>query len=232
MILQAIEFKGDLLRHVETFDGDSGHWDGTDKIRVKLRGAIRKHYLAQQDYHCAYCNRFRQDFHGYCWDIDHIIPKDTHPQFTYEPHNYALTCKDCNTKKGEFNVLEPSVIAAVKYPKNSNDYIIINPHFDDYSVHMAVDYNINKQVYHIPKTKKGTETFRMCNLSRFTEVIAKTSEVVEDENITIGFSDAEFRKIYINYKAIMNNNELTPSERKQRLISRLTELLGVDINNM
>lgn len=30
----------------------------------------------------------------------------------------------------------------------------------------------------------------------------------------------------------MNNNELTPSERKQRLISRLTELLGVDINNM
>lgn len=230
MILQVIEFKGDLLQHVETFDGNSSHWDGTDKTRVKLRGAIRKHYLAQQNYHCAYCNRLRQDFHGYCWDIDHIIPKDTHPQFTYEPYNYALTCKDCNVKKDDFNVLETSVIASVKYPRNSNDYIIINPHLDDYSVHMAVEYNLNNQIYHIPKTKKGAETFRMCNLSRFTEVITKTSEVVESENITIGFSDAEFRAIYLSYKEIMNDNELTSREKKQMLISKLTQLLRDDNN--
>lgn len=204
MIKSLVKFTAAHQRFISTFNGLSTHWDGTTPIQTSLRGAIRRHYLKEQKYHCAYCNRLRQDNHGYNWDIDHIIPKSTHAHFTYEPNNFAVTCKECNIKKDDYNVLVKGANAAVKYPKERGDYLLVHPHFDEYEIHLKVKFTADLKVYHVPKSPKGAFTFSLCGLSRFTEDIAETSEYVREEELSIGFFDDGFRKFYEGFLSFIN----------------------------
>lgn len=232
MIINIIKFKPAHKLHIRTFDGNAEHWDGTCAKRTALRGAIRKHYLREQENHCAYCDRLRQDVHGYNWDIDHIIPKSTHPCYTYEPKNFAITCKECNIIKDNQNVLASGVNASGDYPQNDIDYLIIHPHIDDYAAHMNVNYNHKLQVYHTPKTAKGMETFALCGLNRFTEEIAKTSEFIKESDISIGFSDETFNKFYEGFQKF-TSLYISNHEVQSRFFARyLAEQAGVETDDV
>lgn len=220
MITKPFNFSKDMKRHISGFNNDPNHWNGNGPVRLALRRAIKKHYLVEQAYHCVYCYRHRQDYHGAAWDIDHIVPKSIYPQFTYEPLNLAISCKDCNVKKGNKSVLCEGVLAQEAYPSASHNFLIIHPHFDNFYDHISVEYTEKNEVLHKPKTKKGVETFRICGLNRFSEIIAGTSETIPESGITIGFLDDEFAKMYEEIKAITlrySNNPL--------LMARLTEKL-------
>lgn len=219
MIKNIIKFKPCHVKFISTFNGKATHWDGRTPLHTSLRGAIRKHYLHEQKYHCAYCNRLRQDQHGYNWDIDHIIPKSTHAHFTYEPKNFAISCKECNGKKDNYNVLVKGVNAKAVYPVERGDYLIIHPHFDDYEVHITVKYTADLKIYHIPNSPKGTFTFLLCGLERFTEEIAQTSEYVTEEEVTIGYADDTFNKFYEGFRQFSSLYSSQP-EIQSMLFSR------------
>ena len=232
MIINLIQFKSSHQRHINTFNGEADHWNGSTPKHTALRGAIRRHYLKEQEHHCAYCGRLRQDFHGYNWDIDHIIPKSTHPQYTYEPRNFAITCKECNISKDNKNVLAPGVDSSGDYPFNLQDYIIIHPHLDNYSTHLTVKFTDKFQVYHNPITPKGIETFNVCGLERFTEIIASTSEFIKEEDITIGFSDEKFNSFYEGFQRYASRYSSNP-EVLSRIYARfLAEQVGVETDSV
>lgn len=232
MIINLIQFKPVHQRHINTFNGRADHWDGSCSKRTALRGAIRRHYLKEQDNYCAYCGRLRQDFHGYNWDIDHIIPKSTHPHYTYEPKNFAITCKECNISKDNKNVLVPGVNALGDYPYNLQDYTIVHPHLDNYSTHLTVRYTDKLQIYHKPITSKGLETFNMCGLERFTEIIANTSEFIKEEDITIGFSDDDFNSFYEGFQRFASLYTSDPTVQSRMYARFLAEQVGIETDSV
>lgn len=232
MIINLIKFKPVHKLHINTFNGKPEHWNGSCPKRTALRAAIRRHYLKEQDNHCPYCGRLRQDFHGYNWDIDHIIPKSTHPNYTYEPKNFAITCKECNISKNNKNVLALNVNTSGSYPYNLQDYIIIHPHLDNYSTHLIVKYTDKLQIYHNPVTPKGLETFNMCGLGRFTEIIANTSEFIKEENVTIGFSDDNFNRFYEGFQRFVSLYSSNPEILNRMFARFLAEQVHSETNSV
>ncbi|MOA26398.1 hypothetical protein D3C78_1471900 [compost metagenome] len=110
----------------------------------------------------------KKENHGLTWDVEHIIPKATHPQFLYEPENLAMACKECNSAKLNKEVLSAPRLRLKKYPSNSGDYKIVHPHYDTYSEHFEIIV-IEGRITHRPKNNhKAKETFLLCDLIRFS----------------------------------------------------------------
>src|ERR1700730_8172550 len=60
--------------------------------------AIKTELLKETGEKCAYCeSKFRHVTFG---DIEHITPKDSSPELTYEWSNLTIACDVCNTNKG------------------------------------------------------------------------------------------------------------------------------------
>jgi hypothetical protein len=60
--------------------------------------AIKAALLKETSEKCAYCeSKFRHVAFG---DIEHITPKDSSPELTYEWSNLTIACDVCNTNKG------------------------------------------------------------------------------------------------------------------------------------
>ncbi|ETY06044.1 hypothetical protein D039_2466A, partial [Vibrio parahaemolyticus EKP-028] len=66
-----------------------------DDCRVTtMKSNIKKHYIAEQDKTCAYCQVNMHTTHGMVWDTEHIIDKDSSPQWMFKPLNLCVSCKD------------------------------------------------------------------------------------------------------------------------------------------
>lgn len=189
MINNPIEYSKSAQDHVDTFDGLASHWDGVCNTRKAFRKEVRDYYRDEQRLRCPYCFRLREEFHGGQWDIDHIIPKASSPNYLYTPKNLTVTCKDCNTHKSDKTPLVNPISDGIPYPENNEVYKIIHPHFDDYHEH--IKYSQNREGYscHEVITVKGIETFNMCRLIRFSEHLADTAEYVPELDTHIGITD-------------------------------------------
>lgn len=181
MIDKSISYSEFAQIHINKYDyADHNYWNVQCNENKIIRKEIREYYRDKQEFHCAYCNRLRQDFNGAQWDIDHIIPKQSHPQYLYTPRNLTVTCKDCNGIKAKKNVLTESIDASQSFPITKDSYIIIHPHYDNYADNIICLYTSDGRVYHIPRTHKGQKTFDICGLIRFTEAITETVEINDD----------------------------------------------------
>lgn len=189
MINKPIVYSVAAQAHVDTFDQKATHWDGTCSVRKAFRKEVRDYYRNEQNFTCPYCGRLREEFHGGQWDIDHIIPKSTYPEYLYVPKNLAVTCKDCNTHKSNKNPLSSPVVNGLPYPDGEEAYKIIHPHIDPYDKHINLTQDKKGRSCHEVITKKGSETFEMCNLIRFSEAFSGTSEFVEELGTHIGITD-------------------------------------------
>lgn len=164
-----VEYSGDIKLKVEAFESmDSvnkigGYWnDLDDKELAKVKGHIKNHYIKAQDFTCPYCKQRIEIKHNAVWDIEHIIPKDTYPDFMFSPLNLCIACKDCNLAKRNKNILINPTRKTL--PTKSTDYLIIHPHLDDYSKHMKT---LKSSLFFIPLDSKGKETIETCGLLRF-----------------------------------------------------------------
>lgn len=133
-----------------------------DKIWKGLKKNLKDHYIKAQNYTCPYCLQRIQVDHNGMWDAEHIIPRRTHPHFTFEPENLCISCKDCNGYKSDKIVTKSSV--KKKFSKNRDDYLIVHPHFDIYSDHIKI---ISIAGFYLPKTDKGRTLVETCGLLRF-----------------------------------------------------------------
>ncbi|HDI3034539.1 TPA: HNH endonuclease [Cronobacter turicensis] len=229
MIVNPISYSQQVRIHIDKYDGkDHTYWNVTCDQNKAIRKEIREFYRTEQSFHCAYCNRLRQDFNGAQWDIDHIIPKQSHPQYLYTPKNLTVTCKDCNGKKGKGNVLVDHVDASLCFPISGESYAIIHPHFDEYLDNIRCRTTADGKIIHEPFTPKGIKTFNLCGLIRFSDMIAGTSEVIEETGESLDLTDGiteELREAFD--RQISEFDYLSDLQLAQLLKGKLSQITGV-----
>lgn len=166
MTLRPVTYDGDIKTVVDNYnalamDEKTGkYWDNIELYNIKKH--IKDHYLKVQDYTCVYCQQKIIVRHGMAWDTEHIIPKSLYPQFLFTEENLSVACKDCNLIKLDKNILlNPK---RKTFPKNSEDYLIVHPHFDEYFEHIKV---ISDNQIYLPIDDKGKNTIEVCGLLRF-----------------------------------------------------------------
>ncbi|MFH0260082.1 hypothetical protein ACGRH2_06575 [Vibrio barjaei] len=140
-----------------------------DDCRVTtMKSNIKKHYIAEQDKTCAYCQVNMYTTHGMVWDTEHIIDKDSSPQWMFKPLNLCVSCKDCNGAKGTRAVTKSK--SYKEFPSKSANYRIIHPHFDNYDEHIEVAVPGATYRY---ITEKGRNTIEVCGLLRYHQTVGR-----------------------------------------------------------
>ena len=132
----------------------------SDDRVADFKARAKKHYIAEQDNCCCYCNERWLTEHGRVWDLEHVVPKAVHPNFTFEPLNLATSCPDCNNAKREKETLINPATSA--YPSTADSFEVVHPHFDRWEDHIE-----RVGVVFRPITDRGTWTVKNCNLGRF-----------------------------------------------------------------
>ncbi|MCA1197855.1 hypothetical protein K9B35_07740 [Sphingomonas sp. R647] len=164
-MMQAITYSAAEKAIVDAFnalpfnDKKASYW--SDDVTKATRDAIKDFYILEQDYRCCYCRRKVLSKNKGDWQGDHVIARDTHAQFMFEPKNLAICCRGCNGEKSNKNVLRNA--KRKTFPVNSDDYLIVHPHMDDYDDHIRWF----GQVCAPRKSNKGAKTIEMCGLMRF-----------------------------------------------------------------
>lgn len=159
------------------------NWDEDDLI--DLRRAIREFYKKQQHGFCSYCKNPVSIQAAENCHVEHIAPKSKYRNFIFEPKNLCVICADCNKIKRDQEILaqEPDTVKRGStrrlYPRSSNAFKIVHPHFDNYDDHIEIfgDY-----VY-VDKTVKGGHTILYCNLNRRLHKFGWRREYVEDSSV-------------------------------------------------
>lgn len=182
MIRYPVAYCGKIKEKVDSFNDlpisekSGSYWDKTDDGELRdVKKYIKDHYIAVQDYICPYCLQRNVVEHNGAWDAEHIIPKDSHPQFMFHEKNLCVSCKDCNGEKLNKNILKNP--RRKTFPTESEDYLIVHPHIDEYGRHIRV---IKEAELYLPKDEKGRNTVEICGLLRFVLKFANYGEVSLD----------------------------------------------------
>lgn len=134
-----------LLPYVSVHGGQKG-WEKCDKTTVDLKNSISEYTLKKQNNKCAYC----EDLITGGAQIDHIVPKQLHPEFCYEPKNLLTSCAVCNMYVKNAG---DTIVAPVKRRYEQNLFTMVHPYFNDPDMHIKYT-NEDKVVIDI---KKSTE---------------------------------------------------------------------------
>jgi len=130
-----------------------------------FKSKIRKHLKLEQNGRCAFC-RCRVSV-GTSWsNLEHLISKTDYPQFKFTPENLVYCCIKCNMSKVKQNIIfEPQEDKSQQtFPLNSDDFIIVNPYFDDFEAHL--DFIDDVIIVVVNDSPKGRETIRLYKLYR------------------------------------------------------------------
>jgi len=176
-------------------EDQNGFWESTNEgVWKVIKKDLKDHYIAAQDYQCAFCLQKNVVEHNGVWDAEHIIPKATHPHFMFESQNICVVCKDCNGAKLD----KPVTKAKVKdvFSVSSDDYLICHPHFDEYSLHVNV---ISVAGVYLPKTIKGQRLIETCGLLRF---------LYKYSNHDCASEEIKARTVELNNQLLEASNEL------------------------
>lgn len=150
-------------------------WDSGKNGIKSFKENLREYMYYEQNSRCAYC---RIEIPIACCFLqrEHIIPKNTHPIWMFEPRNLCIACDRCNNYK-----LDEEVLSNPKtdvYPTKSCDFLIINPFLDKYSEHIELKGGI----IYVGKTEKGRFTIKTCHLYRMDLVLERAKMRMATEN--------------------------------------------------
>lgn len=117
-----------LIPYVRANGGQKG-WEKGDNATKDLKNAISEHTLKTQGNLCAYC----EDLITGGAQLDHIVPKQLHSEFCYEPKNLLSSCAVCNMY---IKNAGDTIVAPVKKRYEQNRFTIVHPYFNDPDVHI------------------------------------------------------------------------------------------------
>jgi len=137
----------------------------------KIKSHIKDHYSILQEDICFYC-KINLRHGGYGEPIEHIVPRKDRPKWMFEPKNLALSCYTCNTKKKADNTLSSTGKISVLYPISTTGFSIYHPHFDTWTSHFEIFHTYFLK----PKSTKGRETFKVCELYRYSLPLDKAKQ--------------------------------------------------------
>ncbi|RAJ79290.1 uncharacterized protein (TIGR02646 family) [Chitinophaga dinghuensis] len=176
---------------------NTNHLQWSDEDIADIRSDIREFYRQQQKGKCAYCmNDLSLSAAANC-QVEHVVPKSSHPNFITESRNLCVACADCNGIKKDKPVTVKDNLA--RYPKTGNAFKIVHPHFDCFDDHI---YEVNG--YYLDITDKGAHTIQICKLNRKLHKL----RYVDDET--------DFAEMTILSTAFLNEKD----ERKRKLIMK------------
>lgn len=159
-------------------------WSDTD-LEI-IRGHIRDFYKYEQVGKCAFCKQNVSITSALNCHVEHIVPKSKHLDFMFTPKNLCVICADCNQIKREQETLGtiPNTVkrpnSIRQYPRSSNAFKIVHPHFDIYDDHILVVGGC----YYLDKTKKGHFTIGACNLNRRLHEFGWEITNIDDDKIS------------------------------------------------
>lgn len=195
-------FSGKALAAVLKFETDTNtenkkaFWESDDAVPVRRQSKAR--YIKIQEKKCCYCKQLVKSSNFKMWEVEHILPRSNFPSFMVEPDNLSVSCPDCNTAKGNKTVSKSKSYA--RFPRKSNSYTIIHPHYDNYEDHIHHRGNV-----YMSKGPKGAKTIVTCNLFRYSENCIDWTSPVDisevDEIISAVSSDPEKLKKIILFMA-------------------------------
>lgn len=149
-------------------------WYSKSKLKP-IKSNLKQYLRYVQRNQCCYC-RQNLGFDHRQVDIEHIVDKQDHWTFGFEPKNLALSCPACNSCKTNRETLKDDT--ATEYPNNGDGFIIIHPYFDNYSDHIEVHYPV-----FISKSEKGDNTIEYCKLDRLKFVEARQKETMQRKKL-------------------------------------------------
>lgn len=181
-------------------------WDTTNLQDFKNR--FRMYMEQQQNSCCAYCRTY-VDTGNSPFDIEHIVPKSKHPEWTFLPENLCLSCRKCNFAKGKEEILVNK--NAGEYPHEGSGFKIVHPYFDKYSEHIEL---VNGILYR-GLTDKGRFTIEKCKLDRYELAASRVRHKIQNTG------SANFSSILMT--CISNPNLVN---NFGELIERIKSLIG------
>ena len=160
-----------VARYDAASDKVSTYWGHKDVTPV--RREIKAHYIREQQHLCCYCGIPDPSTHGLDWDVEHVVAQKPRPEFMFTPENLGVACKECNTSKSAKETLvDPS---ATPYPSTSDAFLVVHPHFDEWSDHILRDH-----LTYASFTDKGKWTIEECRLNRFNERVVGLRYAISD----------------------------------------------------
>lgn len=104
---------------------------------------------------CCYCQE--KIFHNANANIEHILPRDQYPQFTFTPHNLAAACITCNALKTNHDFYNVNR-TQLSYSKFKDSWTCFHPNFHNFNDHVRMFCYQSNYVYirtYIGKTNEG-----------------------------------------------------------------------------
>lgn len=162
-----------IIAEARIRNGSDNCWD--DPQLSDLKSSLKTHYIREQHRRCAYCNKIYDSARHRVWDLDHVLPRNTFPQFTFDPRNIVASCVECNNWKSNKAALRG---AATLYPRSSRRFLIIHRAFDDFRHHIVS----NGRFFYQSVTEKGSYTIWACRLNRFLEAhLGVDFDILDDD---------------------------------------------------
>jgi len=194
-IANPVVYTDDLGRLVQSKLNDAAftHQQWGHEDLEPLRSHVRVHYRNEQRAICSFCRNPLGLRAAENCQVEHIVPKSIRPEFMFEPKNLCVICADCNTIKRDQEVTAsiPNTVAPrrgqQRYPRTSNAFLIVHPHFDIYGEHILIHHG-----FYVDRSPKGNFTIGACKLNR------RLHEFGWDENIVNRPTLMEAAQQYVN----------------------------------
>lgn len=142
---------------------DKTYWsckNEDEAVVAAFRRETKEHYYFYQMRRCCYCSMELQK-HMLTYDAEHILDKDTYPQFMFEQGNLAVACKRCNGYKGTKRVLS-STENPLEIPTEPAAYCIVHPHLDEWEAYL--EFDTIERIHAIEGNAKGEQTISICGI--------------------------------------------------------------------
>lgn len=183
-------------------------WNSSKKGIKSFKDNLRRHMYYEQNCRCAYC-RIELPIACCFLQREHIVYKNLHPQWMFEPRNLCFACDRCNNYKDDTEVL--SNPSAAGYPTEGKDFLIVNPFLDKYSEHIE----LKNDILYVGKTNKGKFTVQTCHLYNLDLALERAKMKMEKENpdtvltqllsllSAMAVSEGEMKRVLENFSKIV-----------------------------
>jgi len=162
-----------------------------DSIKSKIKNYFKSNWTEQ----CCYCKRGLEDEFNMVIDIEHILPKYSYRNLSFDLLNLNLSCKRCNMKikKDRIDFLIDIQASKINFTDTLN-YKFIHPNFDNYETNLRyfnLTVDTRKFIKYLPQSDKGQFTYNYFNLDKIERtslnIVQGITENLEDntENIPI-----------------------------------------------
>lgn len=171
--LEAVAWSAaDAARLAKIFTGRHEEWN--KKSLAPIRSKLRAYLFDRQRYSCAYCRMPINENLGNA-ELDHIIPMQLAPQFTYCRFNLVLACKRCNHRKSTHNTTihtDMILLRLTACPTHERSYRWVHPFIHSYAQHITVS---DGWIFR-PRagSRQGKAVITACKLFEVRDVAART----------------------------------------------------------